>query len=171
MKLSQLFGKCVESVSGRDGYVLSVNASGNKITGLTCADGEEQEFYIPVKNIKSIKNSISYTYGGTATAGEKGVRLGRPVFDSEGNYIGKLNDMTVEKYAICAVFVGNRKFSADDVICGDAIIIKNSVRFLKSDVKKNGKVIFRRGTPLTDSVAEKAQLVGEYVQTNLKTID
>ena len=171
MKLSVLFGKKVESASDKSGYVIRINAIGNSITSFTCADADEEEFDIPVKNVKSVKNAITYSYAGTHGGAEKSVTLGRPVFDSEGTYIGKLTDISFEKYEIAYVFVGNKKFSADDVICGDAVIIKSNVRFLKSDVKKNGKVVFRRGTPLTEEVAAKAQLIGEYVQTNLKTIN
>ena len=170
MKISQLFGKRAEGGAGRSGYVISVNTSGGKITGLTCADEDEQEFYIPVKNIKSIKNTVCFTHGGERAADEGNFNLGKPVFDSEGNYIGRLTDITAEKNVITLMHVGNKKFSSNDVICGDAVIIKNTVRFLKSDVKKNGKIIFRRGTPVTGEVAEKARLAGEYVQTSLKTI-
>ncbi len=171
MKLSQIYGKRVESVSDRSGYVIRINADGNRITSLTCADGEETEFDIPAENIKSVKDTVKYTRGCESGGNAKSVKLGLPVFDSEGNYVGRLTDITADKYFIRYVHVGNKKFPADDVICGDAVIIKNNVRFLKSDVKKNGRIIFRRGTPLTDDVAEKAQLVGEYVQTNLKTIN
>ena len=170
MKLSTIYGKRVENAAGRCGYVLRINASGNKITGFTCADGDEVEFDVPVKNVKSIKNVVTYTYGGERGADEKSITLGKPVFDSEGNYIGRLTDITAEKNVITLMHVGNKKFSSNDVICGDAVIIKNTVRFLKSDVKKNGKIIFRRGTPVTGEVAEKARLAGEYVQTSLKTI-
>ena len=170
MKISLLFGKKVESASGRSGYILRVNAIGNDITSFTCADGDEQEFDIPVKNIKSIKNTVTYSYEGKHGGIEKSISLGKPVFDCEGNFVGYLNELITEKYAIICAVVGNKKFSADDIICGDAVIIKSNVRFLKSDVKKNGRIIFRKGTPVTDEIAQKAQLVGEYVQTNLKTI-
>lgn len=170
MKLSVLFGKRIESATERSGYVLRVNANGNKITGLTCVDGDENEFDVPVKNIKNSGGALVYS-SGDGCVGGRSVVLGVPVFDGEGNYIGKLTDIACEKFTITAIHVGNKKFSAEDVICGDAVIVKNYVRFLKSDVKKDGKVIFRRGTPLTEEVAAKARLVGEYVQTNLKTIN
>ena len=170
MKISLLFGKRVVSASGRSGYVIRVNAIGNAVTSFTCADNDEMEFDVPVKNIKSVKNCVTYSYAGKHGGDEKSIVLGRPVFDSEGNFIGKLTDIIIEKYVITYVYVGNKKFSADDVICGDAVIVKSSVRFLKSDVKKNGKIIFHRGTPVTEEIVQKAQLVGEYVQTNLKTI-
>ena len=170
MKISQLYGKRVESASGRSGYILRVNGIGNDITSFTCADTDEQEFDIPVKNIKSIKNSVTYSYAGKHGGSEKSITLGRQVFDCDGNFVGNLSDIITEKYKIIALVVGKKKFSADDVICGDAVIIRNSVKFLKSDVKKNGKIIFRKGTPLSDEIYKKAELVGEYVQTNLKTI-
>ena len=170
MKISCLFGKKVESNLGNRGYILRVNAIGKDITGFTCVDFDEQEFYIPVKNVKSIKNTLTYSHTGNENVSEKSLCLGKPVFDCEGNFVGRLNDIVTEKYRIINIVVGNKKFSADDVICGDVVIIKSSVKFLKSDVKKNGRIIFRRGTPVTDEVAEKAQRLGEYVQTNLKTL-
>ena len=170
MKISWLFGKKVESAAGRSGYILRVNVIGNDVTSFTCVDGDEQEFDVPVKNIRSIKNTVTYSYAGKHGGIEKSLVLGKPVFDCEGNFVGKLTEIITEKYRIISVVVDNKKFSAEDIIYGDAVIIKSNVRFLKSDVKKNGKIIFRKGTPLSDEVAEKAQLVGEYVQTNLKTI-
>ena len=171
MKVSELFGKKVESASGRSGYILRVNVIGSDITSFTCTDEDEQEFDIPVKNIKSIKNTVTYSYAGRHGGNERSLTLGKPVFDCEGNFIGYLTDMITQKFALISAVIGNNKFSADDIICGDAVIIKSHVKLLKSDVKKNGRIIFRRGTPVTDEVAKKAQLVGEYVQTNLKTIN
>lgn len=170
MKISQLFGKRAESVNGRSGYVVAVNASANRITSLTCVDENEEEFTVSAKNVKSVKDAIVYSREGGCEENDPPVRLGKPIFDCEGNYIGKLTDVGAEKFLITCVYSGNKKFSADDVSCNDAVIVKNSVRFLKSDVKKDGKLIFKRGTPLTDDLAEKARLFGEYVQTNLKTI-
>ena len=171
MKVSLLYGKKVESPSSGSGYILRVNAQGYDITSFTCVDGDETEFDIPVKNIKSVKAAVTYTSAGKHEGAEKSVTLGKPVFDCEGNFVGKLTDIIIEKYKIVSFFVGNKKFSADDIIYGDAVLIKSGVRFLKSDVKKNGKVIIRRGTPLTDEIIKKAQFAGEYVQTNLKTIN
>ena len=170
MKISQLYGKKVESLSGESGYVLRVNARGRDVTGFTCVDGDETEFDIPVTNIRNIKDTVTFSCAG-AHSKETSLALGKPVFDCGGNLVGKLTEIIIEKYKIVSYFVGNKKFSADDIIYGDAVLIRSGVRFLKSDVKKNGKTIFRRGTPLTDEIAKKAQLAGEYVQTNLKTIN
>ena len=171
MKISGLFGKRVESVYDGAGYVLRVNTEGSEIAGLTCVNCDEQEFYIPVKNIKSIKNTVIYSHAEKLSGNERSISLGRPVFDCDGTFLGRLTEIVTEKYKIIYMLVGNKKFSADDVICGDGVIIKNRVKILKSDVIKNGKIIFRRGTHVTDEVAKKAQLAGEYVQTHLKTIN
>ena len=170
MKISLLFGKKVESNTGKPGYILRINAVDNEIIGFTCADGDEREFDIPVRNIKSIKNTVTYSFEGKREGNAKSLTLGKSVYDCEGNFIGNLCEIVTEKYKIISFVVGNKKFSADDVICGDVIIIKNSVKFLKSDVKKKGKIIFRKGTPITDEIALKAQKAGEYVQTNLKSM-
>ena len=58
MKISSIYGKKVESTAGRRGYVISVNANGGRLECLVCADEEENEFSIDVKNIISIDNKI-----------------------------------------------------------------------------------------------------------------
>ena len=170
MKISELFGKKVNGTAGKSGYVLSVFANGNKLEYLVCADENEREFTIDYKNIKSVRESVTFEEAESQYAAARPLRLGRPVFDCEGLYLGKLTEITCDKNAVTSAHVGNKKFSAEDVVCGDAVIVKNSARIIKSDVKKNGKILFRRGTPLTGEVLKKAQKQGEYVQTNLKTI-
>ena len=170
MKISFLFGKRVESASGKSGYILRVNGTESDITSFTCVDSDEQEFDIPVKNIKSIKNTVTYSCAGKYGGMQRSLTLGKPVFDCAGNFVGNLSEIVTEKYRIAYILAGNKKFSAEDVICGDAVIIKSNVKFLRSDVKKNGRILFRKGTPVNEEVVQKAQLAGEYVQTNLKTL-
>ena len=169
MKISQIYGKRAVSTAGTTGYVISVNAKDGNITGFTCADENEKKFNVNIENVKSIKTVVIYRAGKGEKSGEP-VRLGKLVFDCNGTYLGKLTDYTIEKNALVYAHVGNKKFSADDIVDGDAIIVKNSARILKSDVKKNGRIILRKGTPLTPESLEKARAKGEYVQANLKTI-
>ena len=171
MKLSVYYGKKIESAEGRCGYVLCVNAEGGKLQSLTCADADEREFFVDVKSIKSVKTKILYKGEEIKESSARPLRLGKPVFDCEGNYLGKLTDYTVENNTVTFAHIGNKKFSADDLVSGDAVIIKSSARVLKSDVKKNGRVIIKRGTSLTGEVLEKAQKHGEYVQASLKSIE
>ena len=91
-------------------------------------------------------------------------------YGSDGKYLGALGDLVWDGCKLSAAVVGKRKFSANEFVCGDAVIIKHQARVLKSDVKKDGRVIIRRGTSVTPEVLEKARKEGEYIQTNLKTI-
>lgn len=170
MKVSLFYGKKCESTTGRQGYVIGVNASGLRLVSLTCADDGEKEFTVDVKNVRRVGNKVYYIEGQRPDESGTPLRLGKPVYDYEGNYIGKLTDFTAEHGKIIFAHVGSRKFDAADIVCGDAVIVKNSAAILKDNVKKNGKVIIKRGTPLSDDIAEKARRHGEYVQTKLKTI-
>ena len=169
MKLSTLFGKEVTGPAGKKCYILSVYADGDKLCRAVLADAGEKEISVNFKDLSFTKNSAVCGEGEAPASGQP-LRLGKPVFDYEGNYLGVLTDMSLEKDALTFAHVGSAKFSVGDIVYGDAVIVKNSARILKSSVKKNGKVIIRRGTPLTPDVAERARKHGEYVQTNLKTI-
>ena len=58
MKISEIYGKKVESTSGKTGYVVSCNGAAGKLVCLLCADEDENEFYIDVKNIVSDRKSV-----------------------------------------------------------------------------------------------------------------
>lgn len=170
MNLSDFYGKRAESKDGRSGYVISVNGCGGKVVCLVCADDDEKEFIIDVKNILSLGESIIFDDRESAIKNSVPLRLGKPVFNCDGKYLGALGDFICDGYRLNAAVVGKRKFSANEFVCGDAVIIKHQARVLKSDVKKDGRVILRRGTCVTPEALEKAQKEGEYIQTNLKTI-
>ncbi|MDE7182245.1 MAG: hypothetical protein K2O41_04330 [Clostridia bacterium] len=170
MKLSQLFGKPVLSTAGKMGYIISVNGNGGKVQCLVCADENENEFSVDIKNVISVKNTVLFEDRENVLKNSVPIRLGKPVFDSEGKFVGHLSDLSVENGAIDFAHVGKKKISASDFVCGDAVILRKHVRVLKSDVEKDGKVLIKRGTPLTPEVLEKACEHGEYVQANLKSI-
>lgn len=170
MKVSYLFGKKVESAAGKEGYVIAVYADGNMLDRIICADENEKQFAVSANAVKNVRDKLVYKSSEKVQKYGTRLTLGKPVFDCGGVYLGKLTDLTVEKNRIIYANVGNKKFSFDDIVLGDAVIIKNSARVLKSDVTKGGKVLIRRGTPLSPEVLQKAQQKGEYVQTNLKTI-
>ena len=169
MKISSFIGKKIMSRSGVNGYVLGVYAYGTKLCRLVCADESERKFEVDFKNLTVTRSMLKFKEGKPEVRGDL-IRLGKPVFDYEGKYIGKLTDLSFDKDELTFAHVGSLKFCVSDIVFGDAVIVKNSARILKSNVKKNGKVIIKRGTPLTPDIILKAQKQGEYVQTNLKTI-
>lgn len=169
MKVSIYYGKETLSLAGKKGYIISVNIKGGKIVSFTCADENEKRFLVDAKAVKSVKEKVVYSEEGKPEAGAS-LRLGVPVYDCEGNFLGRLTDFIAEKNNLVYACSGNKKYSADDIVCGDAVIVKSSARILKSDVKKNGRIILKKGTPLSSETLKKAQLAGEYIQANLKSL-
>lgn len=170
MKISFFYGMKVESTAGKSGYVVGVNVRGDRLECLKCADANENEFSVDAQNIlKYGEDKIVFEDREAAIRNSVPMRLGKPVFDDNGNYIGILEDFAVDCDTLTTAFVGKKKFSANELVCGDAVIVKPQ-RVLKSDVKKDGKVILKRGTPLTGEALQIAQREGEYIQANLKSI-
>ena len=170
MKVSVLYGKRITNAEGIRGYVLGVNAREDKLACLVCADGNENIFAVDFEKIKSVKERITFSGECTAQPAGEALRLGKPVYDCVGNFLGTLTELTTEGNKIKFAHVGKIKFAYTDIINGDAIIVRNSARILKSDIVKNGRVILKRGTPVTDAVLDKAAKRGEYVQTSLKCL-
>ena len=87
MNVSQFIGKKVVSTQGKTGYVLSVNGGNGRVECLACADEDEKEFLIDVKNIVSAGEKIVFDDRAGAMAAAKPLRLGRAGFDENGAYI------------------------------------------------------------------------------------
>lgn len=169
MNVSEFYGKKTVSTNGKTGYVLSVNAAAGKIVCLVCADEDEKEFTIDVKNVISIGEKIIYEDRESAIKSSVPVRLGRAGFDDSGKYLGEVEDFTFNKDTLQKAKIGNKSYPASGLIYGDVILVKRNKR-LKSDVVKDGKVIIKKGTPLTEKVLSSAEKQGEYIQTNLKSL-
>ncbi|MDE6505491.1 MAG: hypothetical protein K2L42_06455 [Clostridia bacterium] len=169
MNISELFGKKIVSTQGKVGYIISVYGGAGRVECLLCADAEENEFTVDVKNIVSLGEKVIYEDRESAIKSAKPLRLGRAVFDEKGIYIGDVEDYIFAKDKPLKAKIGKKNYPAEGLVCGDVVIVKNTKR-LKSDVLKNGKVIIKKGTSVTSEVLLKARENGEYVQTNLKSI-
>ncbi|MDE7082147.1 MAG: hypothetical protein K2O89_00385 [Clostridia bacterium] len=169
MNVSLLYGKKVLSTEGRKGYVISVNAAAGRIECLTCADENENEFWVDMKNVLKVGDTILFEDREKAIKTAKPVRLGRASYDDKGMYLGNLEDMTYTGSRILKVKIGKKNYPAGELIYGDVVIAKKVAR-LKSDVIKDGKIIIKKGTPLSEGVLSAAEKEGEYIQTNLKSL-
>lgn len=169
MNVSEFFGKKVVSTQGKEGYVISVNGGAGRVECLVCADGDEREFFIDVKNVLSVGDKIIYEDRQSAMKSARPLRLGRAGFDEKGTYLGEVEDYTFKGNKLLKAKIGKKNYAADELTCGDVVIVKGKKR-LKEDVISGGKVILKKGTPVTPEVLEKARAAGEYVQTNLKSI-
>lgn len=170
MKISAFYGKKVESTDGKKGYVISVNANAGRLECLMCADEDENEFAVDIRNILSVEhNKIIYDDRESAIKASKPLRLGCAGFDEKGIYLGNLEEFTFSKTKLLKAKIGKKTYPADAVLAGDIIIVKK-VKRVNTDVIKDGKVIIKKGTPLTAEVLASAENQGEYIQTNLKSI-
>lgn len=170
MNVSEFYGKKVESTAGKKGYVISVNAYAGKLECLICADEDENEFAVDVKNIVTLENNlIVYEDRESAIKASKPLRLGCAGFDEKGVYLGNLEEYTFSKNKLLKAKIGKKTYPAEGVLLGDVAIVKR-IKRVKADVIKNGKVIIKKGTPLTNEVLADAESQGEYIQTSLKSI-
>ncbi len=171
MKLSEIYGKRACSADGtKKGYVIKIYTDGKKITGLTCADERENEFYLPSESVQFTDKKIIFTRTERAKPDSLAISLGRRCYNARGEYVGVLRDITCRGTALLSAKIGNRNCPVESLILGDIIILKQSAAPLKSDVKKDGKVIFKSGEETDKKLLSRAISLGEYVQTNLKTI-
>ena len=169
MNVSDFFGKKVVSTSGKAGYVISVNGGAGRIECLVCADEDEKEFFIDVKNVLSVGDKVVFEDRQSAMKAAKPLRLGRAGFDEKGTYLGEVEDYVFKGNKLIKAKIGKKNYPADELTCGDVIIVKGKKR-LKQDVIRDGAVILKKGTVVTPEVLERAREAGEYVQTSLKSI-
>ncbi len=170
MKVSEICGRIIKSASGKTGYVISVNEFAGKPCCLVCADENEREFTVDIKDVSMERGEMIYADRAYLAKHSVPIRLGKPVYDTEGKFLGTLTDYTFQPQKEGFACVGRKKYPAADVANGDVMIVRRYTPTLKSDVEKDGKVIFRKGTHVTEEVLEAARAEGEYVQTNLKTL-
>lgn len=169
MNVSLFFGQKVLSTDGRRGYIVSVNAAAGRIECLTCADEDENEFLVDMKNVIKLGDPIIFDDRESKIKAAKPVRLGRASYDDKGMYLGNLEDMTCSGGKILQVKIGKKNYKAAELTYGDVVIHK-PLKKLKENVIKDGKIIIKKGTPLTGGVLSAAEKEGEYFQTNLKSL-
>lgn len=169
MKISEIYGKTVESTTGKKGYVITVKANGDKLECLICADENENEFTVDINNVVKFGERIIFNDRESAIKSAVPVRLGRASFDESGKYLGNLEEYLFEGATLLRAKIGKKNYPAEELVCGDAVIVKKLKR-LKGNVMKEGKIIIKSGTYLSDEVLNDAKEQGEYVQTKMKSI-
>lgn len=168
MKLSEIFGKKVLSTAGKVGYVISVSCDKNQLY-FVCADVNEREFTVKWENVTEFGENIIFDGTESKENDLYPLRLGRACFDLRGNYLGKLEDCTIAGGKLKSAKIGKKNYPAEGLIAGDVTLVKD-LRRLNADVVKDGKILFKKGTYVTEDILNEAAVCGEYVQTTLKSI-
>ncbi len=168
MKISEIYGKKTLGADGREGYALSVSALGQKVY-LTCADSDEREFTVEAESVKKLGDAIIYDGKESRADGALPVRLGRASFDTRGNFLGLLSDLTLSRGKLKTAKIGKKNYPVEILTMGDVVIVDDAT-LLKEDVTKDGRQLFLKGSPVTKERLARAAAEGEYIQTTLKTI-
>lgn len=169
MKISEIYGKTVKSTTGKRGYVIAVKVNREKLECLVCADDDENEFTVDINNVVKFGDMIIFNDRESAIKSAVPLRLGRASFDECGKYLGNLEEYLFEGNTLLKAKIGKKNYPAEELVCGDAVIVKKLKR-LKGNVLKEGKIIIKSGTYLTDEVLNNAKLQGQYVQATMKSI-
>lgn len=169
MKISEIYGKTVKSTAGKRGYVITALANGEKLECLICADENENEFTVDINNVIKFGDTIIFNDRESAIKAALPIRLGRASFDEYGKYLGNLEEYLFDGNKLLKAKIGKKNYPAEELVCGDAVIVKKLKR-LKGDVVKKGKIIIKSGTYLSDEVLNDATAQGEYVQAQMKSI-
>ncbi|MGN1061126.1 MAG: hypothetical protein ACI4QN_05275 [Candidatus Coproplasma sp.] len=125
MKISKLYGKRIESEDKKThGVIMAISCAKNVIEGYICFDEDEKEFFVSAVGTRVLKDKVTFKYLGKEKKTAFRLRLGVPVFTQEGKYLGNVTDSSVMGGRLCAVFIKNKKYSAEEVCVSDAVIIK-----------------------------------------------
>jgi hypothetical protein len=124
MKISNLYGIKVESFNKKkNGYVLNIATSDNKITYLICIDDNEREFLIQPTNIISMGDKIVFDKVSTKQPCKNKLQLGKSCFTQSGKFLGKLTDYECANFNLKFAIIGNKKFATTRLTFGDIIIV------------------------------------------------
>ncbi|MGN1104784.1 MAG: hypothetical protein ACI4QI_07945 [Candidatus Coproplasma sp.] len=135
MKISSLFGKKIESADkNKHGVIMAISCAKNTIEGYICFDENEKEFFASAYGAKVLKDKVTFKWISREESTSSRLRLGVPAFSSEGKYLGKVADYSAVSGRICSVFIGNKKFSAENLSISDAVIVKPSLQKTQAEI-------------------------------------
>lgn len=130
MQLTSLIGKQILSPAGEHiGYVLAARPARDlkKVSCLVCADEEEEEFFLPVKNVLSYGDALIAQRTRTTAPTGLPCPIGSAVYSSEGERIGTLGELLIESGSdpLFIVHEEGVKFTYpySRVVLGDSLIV------------------------------------------------
>ena len=98
MQLTTLIGKQVLTPAGEKlGYVLAVNPARDMkgIACFLCADEDEEEFYLPARNVLSYSDALIANRSRSSSPTGIPCPLGKTVFSHTGGFLGTLGELLV----------------------------------------------------------------------------
>lgn len=130
MQLSTLIGKPVLTPAGEErGYVLAANLSRNlsKLACLICADGEEEEFFLPASAISAISDAVIAKGANMEQPSGVPSPIGRAAYTAGGTLLGVVSDVLLSEGAETVLIVTGEhaltQIPAASAAIGDRVIV------------------------------------------------
>lgn len=169
MQISTLIGKRIFSREGNElGYVLSVLLTKNrtKLFALGCADGEENEFYLPARAVLSVGDAVVCNDQRAEIIEEQGQNapFGLAVYTERGELLGTVYDLSLEQDGAFLILNDGARYPAARARFGQAVILR-----AEPPARKKSAAAPREKTisPLLAPEQTKTPPAGEFNRLNL----
>ncbi len=128
MQLSNLIGKQIFSPTGEAlGYVKSALCSRDlqKLTALACIDDEEEEFFLSLRAVRSVKDAVIATNARLSSPNGQPVPVGKQLFTHLGEERGVVCDLvwTDAPYLIASQDGVTENYPLDNLVVGKTVIV------------------------------------------------
>lgn len=128
MQLTSLIGKQILSPAGEHiGYVLAARPSRDlkKVSCLVCADDDEEEFFLPMKNVLSCGDALIAQRVRASSPTGIPCPVGNAVYSHKGERIGTLGELFVGEDPLFTVYEesGQVNYPPARVAVGDSLIV------------------------------------------------
>ncbi|MGN0804728.1 MAG: hypothetical protein ACI4MS_05040 [Candidatus Coproplasma sp.] len=127
MKISQLYGKKITATNNaKQGVIFAVSCHKKAIDGYICFDENEKEFFANAKNSHITGDVVTFENLGKESKDSFRLRLGLPVYNQDGKFLGNLCDCIIKGGVITGAVCGNKRLPFCDLTFGDAVILKDT---------------------------------------------
>lgn len=170
MQISTLIGKRIFSREGNElGYVLSVLLTKNrtKLFALGCADGEENEFYLPARAVLSVGDAVVCNDLRAEIIEDDGQHapVGLAVYSEQGASLGTVYDLALEQDGAYLILNDGTRYPAARARFGQVVILRDP-----SPARKKNAAPRKKTTATAPAVAayeQKMPSEGEFNRLNL----
>ena len=129
MKISEIYGKAIASVSGkRRGVILGALYENDTVKWLICCDEEEKRFCVAAENLIAPSGDTRFSKAEKALKNAPSLKLGKGVYNAQGNFLGYLEDCILSGFKITYAVVGGKKIPFENLTVGDICLIKEGDR-------------------------------------------
>lgn len=198
MFLKDFIGKKVLSYEGKVlGYTRCAFFSSNfkRITAMLCADEEEEDFILPLSQTQNVDDALVMPRKTAAkVTGAPYSPLLKQAYSTQGKFLGMVSNAVICNLSVTALIVAGKEYPIERVKAfGDCILINTAEkvtkpkarrssaaltkpeillgRVLKFDIAdKDGRLLFCKGTVITQNVLKKAALNKKLVELTAKTL-